>query len=159
MFHLFSLLLPPINQLGLQVPEGQCWIKVGNETREWRNGKMLVFDTSFYHSTANDADSDRVVLLIRFWHPELSKTERDALSFIFAALEDNSVLDDANWTPESWSGVVGSSGGADEALGSFREEILAESSNNGVAEDRQGMSRQARRKAERDARKADAKRT
>ncbi len=24
--------------LGVDVPEGQCWIRVGNDTREWRNG-------------------------------------------------------------------------------------------------------------------------
>lgn len=54
------------------VPEGQCRMTVGDETREWRNGKVCIFDTSFVHSTANDADVPRTVLLIRFFHPQVS---------------------------------------------------------------------------------------
>lgn len=26
--------------LGVDVPEGECWLAVGNERREWRNGKV-----------------------------------------------------------------------------------------------------------------------
>ncbi|CAM9402408.1 unnamed protein product [Phaeothamnion confervicola] len=78
--------------LGLDVPEGECWIRVGNERRDWRNGRTMVFDTSFEHETDNATDLPRTVLLIRFWHPEVTAVERDALSFIFAALEDPEVL-------------------------------------------------------------------
>ena len=37
-------------------PLNQCWISVGNERREWRNGEMLLFDTSLMHQAANEAD-------------------------------------------------------------------------------------------------------
>lgn len=37
--------------LGLDVPEGKCWIRVGGEKREWKNGKALVFDTHYIHET------------------------------------------------------------------------------------------------------------
>lgn len=37
--------------LGLDVPEGKCWIKVGDEKREWKNGKAMAFDTHYYHET------------------------------------------------------------------------------------------------------------
>lgn len=84
--------------LGLDVPEGMSWIEVGGERRYWENGKCLVFDTSFFHRTMNEAtDKDRTVLLLRFWHPELSDAERRALQFLFKAIEN----------PESVAGVLG----------------------------------------------------
>jgi aspartate beta-hydroxylase len=65
--------------LALDVPEGECWIKVGDTTHYWKNGRTCVFDTSVIHSTENVSDRTRYVLLIRFWHPELSAVEIDAL--------------------------------------------------------------------------------
>lgn len=81
--------------LGLDVPEGQAWIQVGTEKYFWKNGKAVVFDTSIVHCTRNDADSARLVLLIRFWHPELTATERDALNFIFDYLDHASLGEEA----------------------------------------------------------------
>lgn len=78
--------------IGLEIPRGDCWIQVGNEKRRWSEGKGLVFDSSFLHSTRNDADSDRTVLVVKFWHPQLEQVERDALGFIFQALSEPSVL-------------------------------------------------------------------
>jgi aspartyl/asparaginyl beta-hydroxylase (cupin superfamily) len=40
-----------------------------------RNGEMLMFDTSLLHEAANTADSVRYILMLRVWHPELSKDE------------------------------------------------------------------------------------
>ena len=70
------------SHLGLIVPEG-CWIKVGDETSTWENGKLITIDTSFEHSTGNPTDSDRYVLIIDFWHPETTEAERAALDFIY----------------------------------------------------------------------------
>mmetsp|Transcript_20877 Transcript_20877/g.63642 ORF Transcript_20877/g.63642 Transcript_20877/m.63642 type:complete len:87 (+) Transcript_20877:265-525(+) len=50
-------------------------------------------DTSFIHSTENNTDQDRFVLLLRVWHPEVTKIEREALSFVFRATEDPSLLE------------------------------------------------------------------
>ena len=61
---------------------------MGEETRPWEDGKMLVFDTSFIHSTRNNSESDRYVLMVRFWHPGTSTLEREALQHIFDILED-----------------------------------------------------------------------
>jgi aspartate beta-hydroxylase len=66
--------------LALDVPEGQCWIRVGDDTYYWKNGEVSIFDTSIFHSTWNDADRDRFVLLMRFWHPDLSQDEVKAFS-------------------------------------------------------------------------------
>jgi len=74
--------------LSLRVPKDKSWIKVGNQQRFWEDGKMLIFDTSFMHETWNDGDTDRHVLLIRFWHPELSRKEIKALETVFRAIED-----------------------------------------------------------------------
>lgn len=70
------------SHLGLKVPDG-CWIQVGQERRGWEEGKLVTLDTSFEHSTGNPSDEDRHVLIIDFWHPELSEAERAALEFIY----------------------------------------------------------------------------
>lgn len=89
--------------LALEVPDGGgCWIRVGtNEKREWLERKALAFDSSFVHETRNDESSDRIILLVRFWHPGLQEVEINALKFIFSALEDPSILD------EPYDGTLG----------------------------------------------------
>lgn len=56
--------------LGVEVPAG-CEIRVGRETRRWRQGECLVFDDSWEHEVRNLGDRPRVVLLVNFWHPDL----------------------------------------------------------------------------------------
>jgi aspartyl/asparaginyl beta-hydroxylase (cupin superfamily) len=68
--------------LGLSIPDG-CWIQVGDERRSWTKGKLTTIDTSFSHSTGNPTDKERHVLIIDFWHPELSEAERSALEFVY----------------------------------------------------------------------------
>eukprot|EP00904_Undaria_pinnatifida_P004273 jgi/Undpi1/13847/HiC_scaffold_9.g03498.m1 len=68
--------------LGVDVPE-DCWMRVGEEKRTWENGKALVLDTSFEHETRNNSRRDRIVLIIDYWHPDLTKAEREALAFIY----------------------------------------------------------------------------
>lgn len=60
-----------------------CWIKVGKEQRSWEEGKLTTLDTSFLHSTGNPTESDRHVLILDYWHPELSEAERAGLEFIY----------------------------------------------------------------------------
>lgn len=69
--------------LGLKIPD-KCWIEVGGERRGWEQGKLTTLDTSFVHSTGNPSpEEDRHVLIIDFWHPELSAPETAALEFIY----------------------------------------------------------------------------
>jgi hypothetical protein len=70
------------SHLGLKVPQA-CWIQVGEERQGWKEGKLTTLDTSFSHSTGNPSDSDRHVLIIDFWHPELSEAERSSLEFVY----------------------------------------------------------------------------
>lgn len=68
---------------GLSVPE-QCSITVGGVTRNWEEDGAVVFDTSFTHSTQNDSEEDRFVLIVDFWHPDLTQNEREALEYIYS---------------------------------------------------------------------------
>lgn len=70
------------SHLGLKIPEG-CWINVGDETRSWEEGKLVTIDTSFEHSTGNPTKSDRFVLIVDFWHPDLNEAEIAALTYIY----------------------------------------------------------------------------
>jgi aspartate beta-hydroxylase len=61
--------------LAVQVPDGDCAIRVGDETRRWQEGKCLVFDDYYDHEAWNHTDESRVVLIVDMWHPGLSATE------------------------------------------------------------------------------------
>jgi aspartate beta-hydroxylase len=39
--------------LPLEVPEGACSIRVGEEVREYREGELIVFDDSFEHEVSS----------------------------------------------------------------------------------------------------------
>lgn len=94
---LFSLLrpgahIPPhhgylnarlICHLPLIVP-GDCALRVGNETRPWRQGELVIFDDSMEHEAWNRSAETRVVLLFDIWRPELTETER---ALVAATLE------------------------------------------------------------------------
>jgi aspartyl/asparaginyl beta-hydroxylase (cupin superfamily) len=56
--------------LPLVVPEGHnCAIRVGNETREWKEGELMIFDDSFEHEAWNRSDKDRVILMFDIPNP------------------------------------------------------------------------------------------
>ena len=54
--------------LGIIVPE-DCAIRVGAETRSWREGECLVFDDTVEHEAWNLSESPRVVLLLDVVRP------------------------------------------------------------------------------------------
>ncbi|XP_047012691.1 aspartyl/asparaginyl beta-hydroxylase isoform X14 [Ictalurus punctatus] len=66
--------------LGLIIPPRGCRIRCTNQTREWEEGKVLIFDDSFEHEVWQDADSHRLIFIVDVWHPELSQSQRHALS-------------------------------------------------------------------------------
>jgi hypothetical protein len=61
--------------LGIKVPEGDCAIRVGEQTQHWQEGRCLVFDDHFEHEAWNHTDQDRIVLIVDMWHPGLSAVE------------------------------------------------------------------------------------
>ena len=76
-----------ICHIPLIVPK-DCAIRVGNETRAWREGEALIFDDSFEHEAWNKSGDTRVILLFEIWRPEISLEERAALTKIFETIND-----------------------------------------------------------------------
>jgi aspartyl/asparaginyl beta-hydroxylase (cupin superfamily) len=52
--------------LGLKVPNGDCALSVEGQTRNWQQGRAIVFDDRLLHEAWNWTDEDRVILLIDF---------------------------------------------------------------------------------------------
>ncbi|KAM7369559.1 hypothetical protein PAMP_010876 [Pampus punctatissimus] len=68
--------------LGLVIPKQGCRIRCTNQTREWEEGKVLIFDDSFEHEVWQDAESFRLIFIVDVWHPELTSHQRQTLSSI-----------------------------------------------------------------------------
>ena len=64
--------------LGVVVPPG-CGIRVGSGKRFWEEGRCLIFDDSFEHEAWNPTGDARTVLVLDFWHPELTAAEAWAM--------------------------------------------------------------------------------
>ncbi len=74
-----------ICHLPLIVPE-DCALRVGNETRKVEAGKMMIFDDSMQHEAWNRSGEMRAILLFEIWRPELSATERRALTAMYESI-------------------------------------------------------------------------
>jgi aspartate beta-hydroxylase len=97
---LFSLLrpgarIPPhhgfmnarlIGHLPLIVPPN-CALRVGNETRSWREGEVMLFDDSIEHEAWNPSGEPRIVLIFDVWRPELSPRERELIATMLEAVD------------------------------------------------------------------------
>ncbi|XP_058473327.1 aspartyl/asparaginyl beta-hydroxylase isoform X6 [Solea solea] len=68
--------------LGLVIPKPGCRIRCTDQTREWDEGKVLIFDDSFEHEVWQDANSYRLIFIVDVWHPELTQYQRQTLSTI-----------------------------------------------------------------------------
>ena len=77
--------------LGLIIPEG-CGIRVGNETRSWKEGKMLVFDDSFEHEAWNNSDQDRFVLMLDIANPRWGYSADEINRYKIETLRDEYML-------------------------------------------------------------------
>jgi aspartyl/asparaginyl beta-hydroxylase (cupin superfamily) len=75
-----------IVHLPLLVP-GKCRLRVGNEVREWQEGKAWVFDDSIDHEAWNDSDRTRVILLFDIARPELTDEENRWVSTLFEGID------------------------------------------------------------------------
>jgi aspartyl/asparaginyl beta-hydroxylase (cupin superfamily) len=78
-----------ICHLPLIVPQG-CELRVGNETRQWVEGKAWVFDDTIEHEAWNRSAETRVILLFEIWRPELTAEERMLVDAMFTAIDDHS---------------------------------------------------------------------
>ncbi len=72
--------------LGVRIPPG-TGIRVADETRTWAEGRCLFFEDAFEHEVWNHSSERRVVLIVDFWHPDLTPIEIRALTAGFAKRE------------------------------------------------------------------------
>ncbi|HET6397213.1 MAG TPA: aspartyl/asparaginyl beta-hydroxylase domain-containing protein [Pseudoxanthomonas sp.] len=63
-----------------------CALRVGDETRAWEPGKLLMFDDTIRHEAWNRSDRLRVVLIFDVWHPMLTDLEREAVARIVGGM-------------------------------------------------------------------------
>lgn len=78
-----------ICHLPLVVPP-DCGFRVGSETIQWAEGKMIAFDDSVEHEAWNNSAYDRLVLIFDIWRPELSLAEQGQITAMFAAVDNYS---------------------------------------------------------------------
>jgi aspartate beta-hydroxylase len=76
-----------IVHLPLIVPDG-CAFRVGNETREWEEGRAWVFDDTIEHEAWNNSDQLRVILMMDVWNPYLTLPERELVSALLNGMTD-----------------------------------------------------------------------
>lgn len=75
--------------VGLLIPDG-CWLEVAGTQYKWKEQEIVIFDDSFEHSAAfmNQSSSlqasPRAVLLIDFWHPDVTSDEKKDLLELLA---------------------------------------------------------------------------
>jgi aspartate beta-hydroxylase len=72
--------------LPLIVP-GHCTLRVGNDTREFVEGRAWVFDDTIEHEAMNNSDAERIVFLMDIWNPFLTQSERDLVGALLSANE------------------------------------------------------------------------
>mmetsp|Transcript_10075 Transcript_10075/g.11710 ORF Transcript_10075/g.11710 Transcript_10075/m.11710 type:complete len:405 (+) Transcript_10075:118-1332(+) len=92
------------SHLAVDIPENgnnKCRLTIGDETRQWINGEVMLFDTSIMHDAINESDDMRYILMFRVWHPDLTQVERDALQLIYDCLEVPDLLDDNEYVRQA----------------------------------------------------------
>ncbi|GAC34741.1 aspartyl/asparaginyl beta-hydroxylase domain-containing protein [Paraglaciecola polaris] len=77
-----------ICHLPIIVPKNCGGLRVGNETRQWEDGKALIFDDSIEHEAWNTSSEERVVLLFDIWRPELTEDEKGLITDMLIAVDE-----------------------------------------------------------------------
>ncbi len=79
--------------LPLLVPdENLCGIRVGSETKNWKEGELLIFDDSFEHEAWNKTDKPRAVLMFDIPNPLWDYTAQQISKHKIENLEDRFLL-------------------------------------------------------------------
>ena len=81
---------PSKNNLSSQLPGEKAHIRVGPETRHWKNGECLLYDTTYEHETFNaHPTQERVVLHVDFFNTlRMTPTEIEVLQYIYSLREE-----------------------------------------------------------------------
>jgi Aspartyl/asparaginyl beta-hydroxylase and related dioxygenases len=78
-------------QMGIKIPENQkAYIRVGPETRRWKRGECLVYDTTYEHETMNESETEeRVVLHVDFFNTlAMTREEIEIMRYIYSMREE-----------------------------------------------------------------------
>jgi len=87
--------------LPLIIPNREaCGIRVGEETKNWEEGKLLIFDDSYEHEAWNTGDKDRFVLMFDIPNPLWGYTADQISEYKMEQLDDPFLLQFA--TKEEW---------------------------------------------------------
>ena len=83
--HLPLIVPPTSSESSSSSSSPACGIRVGPLVREWTPGQALVLDDAYRHAVWNEtSSSNRVVLLVDIWHPDVTLTERRDIVEMFA---------------------------------------------------------------------------
>ena len=74
--------------LGLFIPSGlpECGFKVGNEERNWENGKLLIFCDAKRHEAWNLSEKDRYIILFDILRDEYITKKSRVVSTVMSSL-------------------------------------------------------------------------
>ena len=78
-------------QMGIYVPDGEkAYIRVGPETRHWKKGECLLYDTTYEHETMNEHPTqERVVLHVDFFNTlAMTPIEIEVMQYIYSLREE-----------------------------------------------------------------------
>jgi aspartyl/asparaginyl beta-hydroxylase (cupin superfamily) len=78
-------------QMGIVVPDNEsAYIRVGPETRRWKAGECLLYDTTYEHETKNDHPTqERVVLHVDFFNTlAMTPIEIEVMQYIYSLREE-----------------------------------------------------------------------
>ncbi len=78
-------------QMGIQVPDDdKAWIRVGPETKRWKAGECILYDTTYEHETKNESETqERVVLHIDFFNTiQMTPVEIEVMRYIYSLREE-----------------------------------------------------------------------
>ncbi len=79
--------------LPLIVPDEKlCGIRVGTETRHWKEGELVIFDDSFEHEAWNKAGKERVVLMFDIPNPLWGYSAKEISKYKLERLDDAFLL-------------------------------------------------------------------
>ena len=67
---------------GIQVPEGDCAVRVGGLERNWLEGESLILNDFWEHEVWNRTDEERLILLVDIWHPDISPRDKRLLESV-----------------------------------------------------------------------------
>jgi len=76
-----------ICHLPLIVPP-DCGFRVGAQTIQWEEGKLIAFDDSVEHEAWNNSAFDRLVLIFDIWRPELDANEKAQIRTMFSIVDN-----------------------------------------------------------------------